>query len=115
MSAVRSVGTLLSPGRPATKLDVAMLADALGTDGGKRPDGDVWWAPSVVSGRTFGALLVANLKADYALPAAELLEPSYARPSVGGIGRRGGGALRLPRLLRGALRLRSGVLGLESS
>jgi len=91
MRAAATDGTLLSPGRPATKLDVAMLADALGTDGGKRPYGDVWWAPSVVSGRTFGALLVANLKADYALPAAELLEPSYARPPVGGLGRRGGG------------------------
>lgn len=91
MRAAADDGTLLSPGRPATKLDVAMLAEALGTDGGKRPDGDVWWAPSVVSGRTYGTLLVANLKANYALPAVELLEPSYAPPSVGGIGRRGGG------------------------
>jgi len=70
MRAAMADGTLLAPQRPATKLDTALVAAALG--GAAGPRGEVWWAPSVVAGRTYGALFVANLTADHKLTPDEL-------------------------------------------
>jgi hypothetical protein len=81
MRSAMADGTLLQPSRPATMIDTAFVAKALGAapsarhlaaGGLSRPSGQVWFAPSRVAGRTFGSLLVADLASDHQLMPAEL-------------------------------------------
>ena len=63
-------GRLLHPGRPATKVDAAFLAGALGRwawragQAEELPEGEVWLADWRISGRLFGVVLVARLRRD---------------------------------------------------
>lgn len=65
---VRSVmadGMLLQPSSPATPIDISMLQKTFG--GLHGPDGEVWFAPSIVSGesRRFGYLFAADVSQDF--------------------------------------------------
>ena len=70
MRSAMADGTLLQPARPATQIDSAFAASAFNTSLG--PRGEVWFAPSVVSGRRYGVLLSATLSSPYALAPSEL-------------------------------------------
>ena len=106
MRSCASDGTLLQPGRPATKLDSFLLAEALshstpphpqahqlhaGEAPQLHPTGEVWAADTTVSGRTFSLVFAANLSAAYSLSARELgyaaatqLVATEVNASVGG-------------------------------
>jgi hypothetical protein len=60
-------GVLLQPAMPATAIDAAVLALARG-----RPMGEVWFAPTTVSGRRYGTLFVARVRRKLALRGADL-------------------------------------------
>jgi len=75
MRSATADGTLLQPSTPAKKLDRAILAAALGGPAAAAaglPDGEVWIAPSVISGRRFVTVFTARLKSAYALSPAEM-------------------------------------------
>ena len=78
--ACASDGTLLSPGRPATKLDDFIIADAFAAaapapsshQAAGTPMGEVWLADTHVSGRRYAVVLSAELRAPYTLSSAQL-------------------------------------------
>jgi len=69
MRSAAADGTLLSPARPATKLDAFLAADAFASDGA--PTGEVWFADTAVSSRRFGVLLAARVSAATAVSQAQ--------------------------------------------
>ena len=73
MRSAMSDGTLLQPARPATQIDATFAAKAFGHN---TPDGEIWFAPSVVSGRRYGVLLSAVLKAPYGIKPETLGYPA---------------------------------------
>jgi hypothetical protein len=60
-----SNGRLLHPSVPATLIDAAFAEAAL--QSGVGPDGDIWFAPSVLSSQRYGSLFVAELKKDWSI------------------------------------------------
>lgn len=89
-------GTLLQPGAPATKLDKAFLAAALGASApASLPQGEVWLASSVVSGRRFVTVLSARLQRATTLTPRDLeYDDAQAAGRVGGSAGHATSALR---------------------
>ena len=70
LKSCRKDGRLLQASRPATPIDAAMRQSAL--QDGSGPTGEVWFAPSLVSGRVYGYLFVAELAAPWTLHLRDL-------------------------------------------
>ena len=65
MRSVMADGRLIQPSSPATPIDISILQQTFGGNHG--PTGEVWFAPSVVSGGShrFGYLLAAGVEQDF--------------------------------------------------
>jgi hypothetical protein len=59
MRSCRKDGLLLNPAQAATKIDKAMIQNAFGGNAG--PEGEVWFAPSMIHYRRYGYLFAADV------------------------------------------------------